>query len=79
MNLTVEAVIHKVNLCITKLQNTIVFTQHLFLFTQVAWLLVPVGCQLFNNLGLLTVKPASPFLMGSNLTLHCHIDRCSRS
>ncbi|XP_047442313.1 interleukin-23 receptor isoform X2 [Mugil cephalus] len=33
----------------------------------------PAGCQVFNPLGYLTVKPDATFLLGSNLTVYCHI------
>ncbi|XP_067368502.1 interleukin-23 receptor isoform X2 [Channa argus] len=38
--------------------------------------LVPAGSQSFNGLGDLTVEPAPPFLIGSNLTVYCHISKC---
>uniref|UniRef100_UPI0037E73288 interleukin-23 receptor n=1 Tax=Semicossyphus pulcher TaxID=241346 RepID=UPI0037E73288 len=39
----------------------------------------PASCQHFNDLGYLTVEPAPPFLLGSNLTVYCHIKECVRS
>ncbi|XP_070765192.1 interleukin-23 receptor isoform X2 [Enoplosus armatus] len=36
-------------------------------------LLLPAGCQRFNGRGYLTVEPAPLFLLGSNLTVSCHI------
>ncbi|XP_032380964.1 interleukin-23 receptor isoform X2 [Etheostoma spectabile] len=41
-------------------------------------LFLPAGCQLFVPLGNLTVKPASPFLIGSNLTVFCHSNECKQ-
>ncbi|XP_074524018.1 interleukin-23 receptor [Halichoeres trimaculatus] len=32
----------------------------------------------FNGLGTLTVTPATPFLLGSDLTVHCHIRECRK-
>ncbi|XP_034567449.1 interleukin-23 receptor [Notolabrus celidotus] len=32
----------------------------------------------FNDLGSLTVKPAPPFLLGTNLTIYCHIKECTQ-
>ncbi|XP_059197057.1 interleukin-23 receptor isoform X2 [Centropristis striata] len=41
--------------------------------------LLPADCQLFIPLGDVTVKPAPVFLIGSNLTVYCHIPECQRS
>ncbi|KAM9358032.1 interleukin-23 receptor [Symphorus nematophorus] len=38
--------------------------------------LLPADCQRFNGLGYLTVEPAPLFLIGSNLTVYCHITQC---
>ncbi|KAK2835768.1 hypothetical protein Q5P01_016252 [Channa striata] len=38
--------------------------------------LLPAGSQIFKGLGRLTVEPASPFLIGSNLTVYCHVAKC---
>ncbi|GAA6222352.1 interleukin-12 receptor subunit beta-2-like [Lates japonicus] len=38
--------------------------------------LLLVGCLRFITLGNLTVEPALPFLLGSNLTVYCHIPKC---
>ncbi|XP_070817484.1 interleukin-23 receptor [Chaetodon trifascialis] len=35
--------------------------------------LLPADCQRFNGLGYLTVEPAPLFLIGSNLTVYCHV------
>nr|XP_046246521.1 interleukin-23 receptor isoform X2 [Scatophagus argus] len=40
--------------------------------------LLPGGCQRFVGCGSLTVEPAPLFLLGSNLTLHCHIAKCQQ-
>ncbi|XP_040895464.1 interleukin-23 receptor isoform X2 [Toxotes jaculatrix] len=40
--------------------------------------LLPVGCQRFIGLGYLTVEPAPPFLIGSNLTVYCHFKNCEQ-
>ncbi|CAJ1060178.1 interleukin-23 receptor [Xyrichtys novacula] len=32
----------------------------------------------FNDLGNLTVKPPPPFLLGSNLTVYCHVKKCTQ-
>ncbi|KAM7012031.1 interleukin-23 receptor [Tautogolabrus adspersus] len=36
------------------------------------------GRVIFNGLGNLTVEPASPFLLGSNLIVYCHITECKQ-
>ncbi|XP_051233214.1 interleukin-23 receptor [Dicentrarchus labrax] len=41
--------------------------------------LLPADCQSFNNHGYLTVEPAPLFLIGSNLTVYCHLKECERS
>ncbi|XP_054459001.1 interleukin-23 receptor [Anoplopoma fimbria] len=38
--------------------------------------LLPAGCQHFIDSGYLTVKPSRLFLIGSNLTVTCHILKC---
>ncbi|XP_078115489.1 interleukin-23 receptor isoform X3 [Sander vitreus] len=40
--------------------------------------LLPAGCQRLIPLGNLTVEPAPPFLIGSNLTVYCHTNECKR-
>ncbi|XP_042340134.1 interleukin-23 receptor isoform X2 [Plectropomus leopardus] len=35
--------------------------------------LLPAGCQHLKVHGYVTVKPAPPFLLGSNLTVYCHV------
>lgn len=41
--------------------------------------LLHVGCQRAITSGYLTAEPAPLFLMGSNLTVYCHTDKCDRS
>ncbi|XP_049444202.1 interleukin-23 receptor isoform X1 [Epinephelus fuscoguttatus] len=44
--------------------------------------LLPAGCQHLNVHGHVTVEPAPPFLLGSNLTVYCHVTdivSCHRS
>ncbi|XP_039985128.1 interleukin-23 receptor [Xiphias gladius] len=41
--------------------------------------LLPAGCQRFNELGYLTVEPAPLFIIGSNLTVYCHITNCQQT
>ncbi|KAJ0065427.1 hypothetical protein NL108_010413 [Boleophthalmus pectinirostris] len=51
--------------------------QVLLLFFCIYWILFPsFFCTKFESLGNLTVEPPVPFLMGSNLTLSCHIFEC---
>ncbi|XP_020509160.2 interleukin-23 receptor [Labrus bergylta] len=38
----------------------------------------PAGLVIFNGLGNLTVEPALPFLLGSNLTVYCHVTECKQ-
>ncbi|XP_047192804.1 interleukin-23 receptor isoform X2 [Scophthalmus maximus] len=38
--------------------------------------LLPAGCLRFKELGHLTVEPAPLFLIGSNLTVYCHVKSC---
>ncbi|XP_036969484.1 interleukin-23 receptor isoform X1 [Acanthopagrus latus] len=38
--------------------------------------LLPADCLRFEGCGSLTVEPALPFLLGSNLTVYCHITKC---
>ncbi|XP_070689066.1 interleukin-23 receptor [Pempheris klunzingeri] len=40
--------------------------------------LLPADCQSFIGLGYLTVEPSPFFLLGSNLTVYCHIKKCQR-
>ncbi|KAM4548903.1 interleukin-23 receptor isoform 2-T3 [Odontesthes bonariensis] len=40
--------------------------------------LLPAHCERFIHLGNLTVEPAPPFLLGSNMTVYCHINECER-
>lgn len=42
-------------------------------------LLLPAGCHRPITSGYLTVEPAPPVLMGSNLTVYCHIPKCPQS
>ncbi|XP_026161313.1 interleukin-23 receptor isoform X2 [Mastacembelus armatus] len=41
--------------------------------------LLPAGSQRFNGPGYLRVEPAPVFLMGSNLTVYCHVTKCQQS
>ncbi|XP_013855593.1 leukemia inhibitory factor receptor, partial [Austrofundulus limnaeus] len=41
--------------------------------------LLPADCQHFIPLGSLTIEPAPVFLLGSNLTVYCHITDCEWS
>ncbi|XP_026201236.1 interleukin-23 receptor isoform X2 [Anabas testudineus] len=41
--------------------------------------LLPASSQRFNGRGYLTVEPAPLFLIGSNLTVYCHINTCQSS
>ncbi|XP_072245922.1 interleukin-23 receptor [Leuresthes tenuis] len=38
--------------------------------------LLTAHCERFIHLGYLTVEPAPPFLLGSNMTVYCHINEC---
>ncbi|XP_042273490.1 interleukin-23 receptor [Thunnus maccoyii] len=49
----------------------------LLLLFSIKWCpLLLAGCHHFIAHGYLTVKPAPPILMGSNLTVYCHISEC---
>ncbi|XP_029285738.1 interleukin-23 receptor [Cottoperca gobio] len=40
--------------------------------------LIPAGCMHMHLLGYLTVKPSPFYLIGSNLTVYCHVTKCEK-
>lgn len=50
--------------------------QVFLLLIYICCLFPPADCNFFNKLGNLTVEQSVPFLMGSDLTLHCQINDC---
>ncbi|XP_038572256.1 interleukin-23 receptor isoform X3 [Micropterus salmoides] len=45
-------------------------------FSIKGWPLLPAGCQQLNRHGHVTVEPSPLFLIGSNLTVYCRINKC---
>ncbi|XP_017262324.1 interleukin-23 receptor [Kryptolebias marmoratus] len=53
--------------------------RHMILFLTLSFQGCPADCECFIPLGTLTVEPAALFLLGSNLTVYCHISECEWS